>query len=321
MQTASDTLHFSTKEIPQKHRLAMVREVFGRTIIRFDLEPLPNGEFGVDSKLRALPGLGVVVGSNRGISHRTREMLQDASDDVLLCMNVSAKISAQQRGRTFMIEPGEAFIGSCAQKLTFWQDTKGQSIGLRLPRATVSNLVPDIDDRIAQKISQHDPLLRLLASYVPALDTPDFSGEKASRIAVSHIHDLVGLTIGASRDAGVAASRRGLTAARILAIKKDIITLIGPQEISADILAARHGITPRYVRMLFENDGESLWSYVLDQRLRRAYTMLIAPAHSNLAISAIAFEVGFGDLSYFNRTFRRRFCMSPSDARHGRSRQ
>lgn len=32
-------------------------------------------------------------------------------------------------------------------------------------------------------------------------------------------------------------------------------------------------------------------------------------------VTALASEAGFGDLSYFNRTFRRRFAMTPSEAR------
>jgi AraC-like DNA-binding protein len=43
--------------------------------------------------------------------------------------------------------------------------------------------------------------------------------------------------------------------------------------------------------------------------------MLSDPRIADLTISAIAFGVGFGDLSYFNRTFRRRFGASPSDVR------
>jgi AraC-like DNA-binding protein len=32
-------------------------------------------------------------------------------------------------------------------------------------------------------------------------------------------------------------------------------------------------------------------------------------------ITEIAFEAGFNDLSYFNRTFRRRYSATPSDVR------
>jgi AraC-like DNA-binding protein len=35
------------------------------------------------------------------------------------------------------------------------------------------------------------------------------------------------------------------------------------------------------------------------------------------SITAIAFDAGFGDLSYFNRTFRRRYGATPSDIRNG----
>ena len=34
-----------------------------------------------------------------------------------------------------------------------------------------------------------------------------------------------------------------------------------------------------------------------------------------MKISAVAFDAGFGDLSYFNRTFRRRYDAAPSDVR------
>ena len=54
---------------------------------------------------------------------------------------------------------------------------------------------------------------------------------------------------------------------------------------------------------------------VLDERLARAHRMLSDSRTSELFISAIAYEAGFGDLSYFNRTFRRRYGASPSEVR------
>jgi AraC-like DNA-binding protein len=43
--------------------------------------------------------------------------------------------------------------------------------------------------------------------------------------------------------------------------------------------------------------------------------MLASPHHVGDTISAIAFAVGFADLSHFNRAFRRRYGCTPSDVR------
>jgi AraC-like DNA-binding protein len=62
--------------------------------------------------------------------------------------------------------------------------------------------------------------------------------------------------------------------------------------------------------------GLTFSSYVLGQRLSRAHRFL---SYSHLAsrnISSVAFDVGFGDLSYFNRTFRRRYGVTPGEIRH-----
>ena len=48
-------------------------------------------------------------------------------------------------------------------------------------------------------------------------------------------------------------------------------------------------------------------------RLRKAAELLARDGERR--ISDIAFDCGFNDLSYFNRSFRRRFGLTPSAAR------
>jgi AraC-like DNA-binding protein len=48
--------------------------------------------------------------------------------------------------------------------------------------------------------------------------------------------------------------------------------------------------------------------------------MLSDPRLGKRPVSAIAYDVGFRDLSYFNRTFRRRYGATPTDVRAGRIR-
>ena len=55
--------------------------------------------------------------------------------------------------------------------------------------------------------------------------------------------------------------------------------------------------------------------FVLDRRLALAYRTLRQPRSATRTISSIASDTGFGDLSYFNRTFRRRYGITPSSAR------
>jgi AraC-like DNA-binding protein len=69
------------------------------------------------------------------------------------------------------------------------------------------------------------------------------------------------------------------------------------------------------VRKLFESEATSFSDFVRDRRLARAYCMLTDWRHLGRTISSIAFECGFSDLSYFNRSFRRRYGSTPSGAR------
>jgi AraC-like DNA-binding protein len=47
----------------------------------------------------------------------------------------------------------------------------------------------------------------------------------------------------------------------------------------------------------------------------RAHRMLTDARWRDRSIAAIAFEAGFGDLSYFNRVFKRVYGLRPSELR------
>jgi AraC-like DNA-binding protein len=102
---------------------------------------------------------------------------------------------------------------------------------------------------------------------------------------------------------------------RLAAIKADIIDNIGLRELSAAWIAARHGVSPSHVRRLFAAEKVTFSAFVLDYRLARAHEIFCDGASLERTVSSIAFALGFGDLSYFNRTFRRRYGARPSDVR------
>lgn len=107
----------------------------------------------------------------------------------------------------------------------------------------------------------------------------------------------------------------GIRAARLHAIKSDILENLRQRSFSIHGVASRHGITVSYVRQLFAAEGITFSEFVLQQRLAAADLMLRDPRYADRSISAIAFEAGFGDVSYFNRIFRRRYGMKPADMR------
>jgi AraC-like DNA-binding protein len=189
---------------------------------------------------------------------------------------------------------------------------------LRVKRSLIAPLVPDLADAVFKSFDRNSQAMRLLLAYLQALDAEEEVASPDMRhVVITHVCDLFALALGASRDASAVAGARGARAARLAAIKSDILENLARPDLSATEVAARHGVTRRYVDMLFELEGMTFSEFVVGQRLAQAHRMLTDPRFAHRTVNAIALDVGFGDLSYFNRTFRRRYGATPSDVRNG----
>ncbi|WP_146126974.1 helix-turn-helix transcriptional regulator [Labrys okinawensis] len=160
--------------------------------------------------------------------------------------------------------------------------------------------------------AQNNDTLVLLGNYGAALmrGLLPMSGPVLLQHACAYMGDLVDILCGeAESQAPHTVQDRAAT--RLNAIKSDIEAHLDDQGLNASQIALRHGISTRYLQKLFEGEGETFSEFVLQRRLDRAMRRLQSPDERKRSISEIAFDVGFGDLSYFNRTFRRRFDTSP----------
>ncbi|MBN2296786.1 MAG: helix-turn-helix domain-containing protein [Pirellulales bacterium] len=84
-----------------------------------------------------------------------------------------------------------------------------------------------------------------------------------------------------------------------------------------DVLKVAHMSKPTFSRQFKRHTGKTFVDFLNEIRLDQVRHALLETEES---ISRIALESGFGNLSHFNRLFRRHFRLSPSEFRKSRAR-
>ena len=315
--TVANMTQVATDVLRVRERGDAVRSLYRRGSTWVSLNPIPGLACGADIATRHLPGLGVQSGMVWGNRHRhTHRDIERGNDDFSIHMNLSGRSIVAGRGREIELQDGDAVLLSYSESRTVTRPGLVDHRIVRLPRALLTPLVPNIDDAVVRAIPRGTGTLRLLANYVGALiDDPAIALPEMRPLVVAQLCDLVAVTLGATRDAVAVAEGRGIGAARLRALKNDIETHLVDGDLAPAAVARRQGISDSYIRKLFEREGTSFSEFVLLRRLARAHRMLTDRRWADRGIAWIAFESGFGDLSYFNRTFKRCYGARPSDVR------
>jgi AraC-like DNA-binding protein len=301
---------------------AAVRSLRDRGLTWVSFDPMPQHACRIDFALRKLPDFGLLSGTVQGVRHvHERRDSGDGNDDFSFHLNVSGiSVVAGRRGET-TLRDGDAMLLNYSVGRTISRPGPVDHRVIRLPRALLSPLVRNIDDAVLRAIACDTGMLRLLRNYVDAVfDDPALMVPAMRQVIVAQLCDLVAVILAATRDAAAVAEGRSIRAARLRAIEGDIETHLRNSELSIDMIARRHRISDSYIRKLFEGEGTTFSHFVLGRRLAFARRMLTDQRWANRSVASIAFDVGFGDLSYFNRTFKRLYGVTPSELRRRESR-
>jgi AraC-like DNA-binding protein len=308
------TLRVSTEAFQNDVGLDAFREIFGREILGIEIDALDGHPLAIDLTLRSLPGFAMASGTLSPMRNRHTPALLD-NDDVVLVVMQSGVGEVSQYGRVAMVNEGEAVLTANGAEATFTGLTSTRVINLRLSRNLLAPHVADIDALIARPIPKDNRVLKFMVGYATMLnDQEELATVELRRMVATHMHGLAALLLGG--DGGLGLNDSGLRAARLRSIKEHIRERLGHHDLTLADVARSQQISESYIRQLLAENGTTFTELVLAGRLARAHHMLV-DRFGDRSISAVAYEAGFGDLSYFNRTFRRRYGATPSDIRNG----
>jgi AraC-like DNA-binding protein len=309
------SLHFSTDELPEQQRVEIWQDVFNHSVLHLEIKSLADEAFYSRAEFREFGGVRVgnctvsAMDMRRKASHIGRE-----TDLIGLYVNLEGTSMLRQLNRELTLNPGEATVILNTEPAALLK-SEGRWFGIQLPRTTLSSL-GGLEDRAAQLIPGNSTALRLLLSYL-SVGQPELEMASPALLNVvsAHVSDLCSLAIGTAFRPQDVARSQGARAARLQAVKTDIAANLSQLDYSIAGVASRHGISRRTIQMLFEGTGSTFSEYLRSERLARAHQMLCDPHYSGWTITDIAFAAGFGDISYFNRTYRRRYGATPSEIR------
>lgn len=314
---------FTSKDLPshlnENAKFSLWQEIHNDQIWSVEYSKARERPFEAD--IEALPIGNLVIGHMAGAikqADRTNlHIANDGRDGHLLLVNLGVNpLNGLQIGREYSLAHGEAALVSASEPLTMTGGDWNIWSNLVIPSHILRAAFGDIDNKLGITIDAGSEPLRLLQGYSRLLeDGAPLQSPDLIEHAATTLLDLVGLATGTKGEVAELAGMRGLRAARLQAVLGQIDRRFTEVGLSTRDIAVVLGISTRYVNDILHESGLGFSDRVLELRLQRARAMLSDRRNDGMRVSDIAYASGFADISHFNRSFRRRFGLTPTGAR------
>lgn len=304
---------------PRGQHYEAFREEVCRSFCRMDIEPSVTDRLDCEVEIVRLGSLS--LGAARGSSgwfSRTRSMISDGCDDFVLISAMDNSVIAQQNGGSIELRRSEMCLLEMNSSAGVALDNGNRFTAIRIPRRELLSLCPAAEDMLMKPLGQ-EPSIRTLIQRYYALSAAAAASldPEAQRLTARHMIDLVALLLRPNDDDARPGLQGGAAAARLRIIQSQVAAGLHDPDLSIVSIAERNSLSPKQVQRLFERKGTTFAQFVLEQRLLHARRTLGTPGAKVQKIATVAYTAGFGDLSYFNRVFRKRFGMTPTEWRDG----
>jgi len=309
---------FSTEDIPTPQRIARWAEFISDTYAEFGFDVNDPHKFKSNLSRIQFGSLGMgwfdtTPSSGRAMREKVGRWSAPLSDAFLLCLQERGTMVGHQFGQEVVTNPGDIALLDATRSWDVSSTADVSVITIKIPSERMLNLV---DNPMQFDVLPFRRTHRTQAS---------FDIIRALKLAIEKAPDdnwddrYEDVLLGAIATLFPDPDPMTRTVVREETLRRKAIAHIESNlsdcDLDAETIAAMLDISVRSVQRLFQHHGYTPRSYILERRLLTAADLLQKGNGENRKISQIAFSLGFNDLSYFTRTFRKRFGRSPREFR------
>ncbi len=309
-------LLLDTADVREPERMDYWREMVLRLFADVEIAAsTPAGFHGLMQSHRSdVMRLTRVEAAPQSVRRRHRDARENYEDCYFAVLMLSGTQRMEQDGRAVELHAGDfaVYDGARPHRLDFTE--AWSELILSIPRPALNRLVPGMPGLTAQALVPGPGMgevlrgfLGTVAATLPRLDTAE-----TATLSV-HALNLIGSTLALDRrhdEAEPSARDAALLRAKLL-----VDALLGDPHLDAHRIAARLGLSVRYLNRLFNAEQTSLMRYVWARRLERCHADLLRADAGAHRVLDIAMRWGFSDMSHFSRAFKERYGVSPRECR------
>jgi AraC family transcriptional regulator, positive regulator of tynA and feaB len=290
------------KTVPVEILEAEIRRVCGS----FNLEPMQRtGVVNGDVTTRRIGPFdtAIVALDESEVARSPRAIRQDPGEYFFLLVQDAGQCRVEQGDHVAELSPGDMFLVDSVKPSTFlYRGERSNQLSLHIPREEVLHRFGTACSG-GLSISRDDPLWVAMRAVIAKMLLEEGAQAQLGEAFLG----LMGAYLHSARSTGASAETL-LSRALAMIDRHRADPTFGPRE-----LAGRLNVSERMLQRHFRPLGETPGHRLLNRRLELAHARLSARKGEHLAegVTAVAFDCGFNDLSYFYREFRKKYGMTP----------
>ena len=307
--------YFDAREYPKHERCKALEEIYA-PLCGVDIDasdPTSN----VHVAVRTFSDFAISNASlTKHRAYRSYQNIADGDDSMFLILprNGSVGINHRRRG-VVNCSPGEMHLTALDHPFVCSSEDNLRVTAISLPSRWVETRLARINERVLKTSSpENSGAMQLLTCYLDSVLAMDSGLSAQSEQWVGlHVQDLISLVLGTNAEESRTAHGRGARYARLLMIREYIRNHLTDPALTTESVASNFGISPQYVRKIFQESGTTFSDYLNGLRLEWVFDQLSGSNMGGRQVGTLAYEVGFNNLAWFNRSFRNRFDMTPTE--------
>jgi len=307
---------YSTANVPRATRAAYWNSVYATRLAHVTFNPVDPTDFEAELRMGSIGPLGIArITSKPTDIERNRAHISRGGARLFSFLLLARGSGVFEHcGHAAALRPGDFTLCDNAAPHRLHSVDSTELIVLRVTPEVMREHLPNPELWCGMRLPGDSMFASAAGNMVRDVCRRVDAGvpDRYARTVAANLLDVLATSMGVTFD--VPGSATSVVARRIQAQRHVEMHLRDPELAPPAVARALH-ISPRYLRMLFEGERESIACYILRRRLEECARALANPLQQGRTITEIAFANGFNSAAHFTRTFREQYGTTPSGFR------